>query len=663
MRGRVTHEGGAPAGPMMDDEPLPDIQVTPPARRTTLGRWSVLLLGIGLSAVLAATAFVTGILSFGAVPKLVVLGLVVVVVLRALWHLLRRRWAATPLVRPPPVDTRERCARPGAIVDADVRDADGDSEAERNGSRLRLRRRLRPLATAILADREGWDEATAPARLAAGDWTDDPLAAAMFAEDEASSGWRLRLRAALGVPASYATRVHACLQALEREAGREPATDLALGMAAPSREKGNWAEGVWRTGYWTGIGGVALLLVAGGVVTSTEALVLAGAVCFALGGYARVVDPPDPSLAVTRTFDPPDPNPGETVAVSVRVSNEGDRPLADLRLVDRVPDHLAVTDGSPAHGAFLWPGASTTFEYTVLATAGEHPFDASYAMVRDPSGEAERTLTVATDANVLVCEPGSVAGDVPLHPKTLTVAGRVRAESGGEGVEFHDLREYRQGDPLKRVDWNTLARRGDLATRRFHQEQAASVVLVVDVRPAADLAPTTDSPTAIDRSLSGARALLETLTDDGDRVGIATMGVSRRWLPPRKGRTHLATARDILAHSRDGETDGRSPAIDADQYRRELGTRLPSDAQVVLLSPLADETPVAVAEWLQANRYPVTVLSPDPTGPDTVGSRVLRLERDRRFDRLRHLGARVIEWPRGESVAQAIDRSKGGPAT
>lgn len=57
--------------------------------------------------------------------------------------------------------------------------------AEREGlgaarTRHRLRRRLEELAVAAVAWRRGWDDATARERVAAGTWTDDPVAATYF---------------------------------------------------------------------------------------------------------------------------------------------------------------------------------------------------------------------------------------------------------------------------------------------------------------------------------------------------------------------------------------------------------------------------------------------------------------------------------------------------
>jgi len=66
----------------------------------------------------------------------------------------------------------------------------------------------------------------------------------------------------------------------------------------------------------------------------------------------------------------------------------------------------------------------------------------------------------------------SAGGDLPLRGLTTKYHGRVPTDVGGAGVEFHATREYRRGDPVKRIDWNRRARTGELATLELREERA-----------------------------------------------------------------------------------------------------------------------------------------------------------------------------------------------
>ena len=62
--------------------------------------------------------------------------------------------------------------------------------------------------------------------------------------------------------------------------------------------------------------------------------------------------------------------------------------------------------------------------------------------------------------------------------QTTQYAGDVSTETGGSGLEFFSVRDYRPGDPMKWVDWNKLSKTGELATINYRKEQTATVTLL-----------------------------------------------------------------------------------------------------------------------------------------------------------------------------------------
>src|SRR5918912_409029 len=57
--------------------------------------------------------------------------------------------------------------------------------------------------------------------------------------------------------------------------------------------------------------------------------------------------------------------------------------------------------------------------------------------------------------------------------------GRARR---GEGMDFHGVREWRQGDPLRRVHWPTTARTGRLSVVEFERAFQQDLVIALDLR-------------------------------------------------------------------------------------------------------------------------------------------------------------------------------------
>ena len=64
--------------------------------------------------------------------------------------------------------------------------------------------------------------------------------------------------------------------------------------------------------------------------------------------------------------------------------------------------------------------------------------------------------------------------------------GHRRSPSHGSSVEFADFRAYVPGDDMRRVDWHAYARFGRLFLRLYHDEQNATLHLLLDVSASMD---------------------------------------------------------------------------------------------------------------------------------------------------------------------------------
>jgi len=412
------------------------------------------------------------------------------------------------------------------------------------------------------------------------------------------------------------------------------------------------------TGRWDGIAGVALALVGVGVVARQPGLVLTGAVGVGYAVYARIGEAPEATIEVERTVSDDTPAPGDDVVVTVRAHNVGDAALPDLRLVDGVPPGLEVVDGPARIGTALRPGATAVFEYTVRASRGEHEWEPMRGITRDAAGSQERTTELAAPTRI-VCTPElSAGGDLPLRGLTTKYHGRVPTDVGGAGVEFHATREYRRGDPVKRIDWNRRARTGELATLELREERAATVVLLIDARESAYAAAEPDADTAVEASVQAAGQAFTALLDGGDRVGIATLGPRDCWLSPGAGTAHAARGRETLATDPALAPTPVEGGFYQSLWFRRFRRRLPADAQVLFFTPLLDDSAASLARRIDAHGHLVTVLSPDVTAGDTPGTRLVAFERRERLRELRGAGIRTTEWG-DRSFPVAVARATG----
>ncbi|MCT9095689.1 DUF58 domain-containing protein [Haloarchaeobius sp. HME9146] len=418
------------------------------------------------------------------------------------------------------------------------------------------------------------------------------------------------------------------------------------------------------TRRWRGVVSISLVAMTIGVVANRPDVLLVSLLGVVYAAYPRLTSPPEPSLAIERALSDEDPDHGDPVEVTVTVTNTGDRPLPDLRLVDGVPEMLTVTDGMARHGASLRAGGSTTFSYTVEAKRGTYPFDPATVVSRDLSGEHEVETTVAASTEI-DCTQG-IEG-VTARSQTLARSGQVVSDTGGSGVEFHRTREYQRGDPLNRIDWNRYARTGDLSTTEFRTEQAASVVCLVDARPAAYRARP-DHPHAVALCTSAAEQIVGAFAADRNQVGVAAFYDDLVWHPVGMGPTHRASIQRLLTTHEAFSSKEPDETPDTTELLADLRHRLTERTQVVLLSPLCDDDIVETARRLEEYGHAVTVVTPDVTGDETVGQRLASVQRAARIRTLRGAGIPTSEWRSDEPLEAALAtqgaraHSRGVPA-
>ncbi|UTF53030.1 DUF58 domain-containing protein [Natronosalvus rutilus] len=426
---------------------------------------------------------------------------------------------------------------------------------------------------------------------------------------------------------------------------------------------------------WTVALGIALVAVGVGVVARDAAVFLSSVVALTYAVYGYATTPPSLQLVVKRRFEPSNPVPGESVSVTVTVANDGTDAAPDVCVADQPPTDLAL-DGTPRAVGSLAPGESLTFEYAVNPRRGTHVFDDVVVESRNVSGserlrrryefegegededEDEGQDQDQDDGNGTRLTWNDALERLPLAGQTIQHPGRVETDVGGEGLEFHSLRPFQPSDPMRRVDWKRLARTGELTTIEFREERATSVVVVVDARDASAVVRNSGELDGRSLSIRATEWLATTLLAENNRVGVALYGGRGDYLLPRTGRDQLARVRRLLDGEWCGSFGRPSWLAHGDQSIDRFCRHLADEKQVVFVTPLLDDDPVASVRRFRAYGHEVTVVCPGVADrPDLAGA-LERLEVDRRRSTLRSHGVRVVEWRPDESLHVAVDRSK-----
>jgi uncharacterized protein (DUF58 family) len=131
----------------------------------------------------------------------------------------------------------------------------------------------------------------------------------------------------------------------------------------------------------------------------------------------------------------------------------------------------------------LRPGSSQEIQYTVRShTRGVHRIGPLAVRVRDPFGLGLRAAAVSGDAELVV-----LPRVVPL-PSARSLGSGIGSEGSVphmvalHGEDDQTVREYRDGDDLRRIHWPATARTGELMVRQEDRPAKRRAVVILDSR-------------------------------------------------------------------------------------------------------------------------------------------------------------------------------------
>jgi uncharacterized protein (DUF58 family) len=348
---------------------------------------------------------------------------------------------------------------------------------------------------------------------------------------------------------------------------------------------------------------------------------------------------------------------GVAKEVALRLVNRSGRGLR-LGLYDHYPrDGLA--EQLPL--ALALPNersAQISYRYTPTRR-GDLMFGRCDVRIASPLRLWERRLSLGEPQTVRVFPNFAALSGYALMAtdNRLSQIGVLLRRRRGEGMDFHQLREYREGDSQRQVDWNATSRMRKLISREYRDERDQHIVFLIDCgrrMSATDLSAA--HLTHFDHVLNAALLLGYVSLRQGDAVGYLTFATEApRFSAPRKS----GAAVSVLLN---GLYDVQ-PSLSVPDYTQaavQLSARLKRRALVIVLSNLRDEDDETLAPALRllTERHLVLFASlREPTLDDKLREAVHDLdsaathvaavdyayERQRALKRIERSGAMVLD--------------------
>ena len=287
---------------------------------------------------------------------------------------------------------------------------------------------------------------------------------------------------------------------------------------------------------------------------------------------------------------------------------------------------------------------------------GRHPISLTAAAATSRLG-AYRTEGLADDPVVLTTLPLSAEFDAAdVVPRPAGLVGSHRANRQGSGREPAEVRPFRPGDRLRRINWRVSSRTGELHVTSTWADRDTHVLLLLDT--AADIGRSDGvdgAASSLDIAVRAAAAIADHFLRAGDRVGLVDLGRRVREVPVGSGRRHLRRLLEALVVAEPGgdHRDAMPPVRPTT-----------AGALVVALSPLVGRTaPTQIARMALHGHTVVVVdtLPPDVDPPSAslagLAARVRAMERAVEIDQLGELGVPVVQW-RGRGTLDEVLRRR-----
>lgn len=393
-------------------------------------------------------------------------------------------------------------------------------------------------------------------------------------------------------------------------------------------------------------------LVAGVLSGRPDVLVLA--VPFVLGAAMASIRRPG-AVPTVRIDAPTGPLTEHTeVAVTVSVDNV------------RGPDCAAVIRFRPGRSLEVQPRDSLVAVQIPADGMRAHQIPAGLLRWGRPEpGSVEVTcigadLLLQTDvtrargsALTVVPEVGAFSADDAM-PNAAGLVGVHRSRRTGDGGELAGVRAYGPGDRLRRIDWRTSLRTGDLHIAQTLSDRDAELVVLLDLLH--EVGSPDGVHSILDTTVHAAAGIATHYLDRGDRVALQEFGASSRLLRAAGGRRRRVVLLEWLLAVRPATSD-----FDVESLMRSW-SRVPRSSLVVVLTPLLDERSAAIAALLARGGRSVVAVDTLPVDLAPTGSgrwadvafRLGRLERANGIAQLAEHGVPTVRWDGAGSLDQVL---------
>jgi uncharacterized protein (DUF58 family) len=173
------------------------------------------------------------------------------------------------------------------------------------------------------------------------------------------------------------------------------------------------------------------------------------------------------------------------VQLSVQQAADAIAPLAtEVDVFDGVPG-TAEFEGLPQRVVVPTEGAVQLSYRLRSMKRGDLVIQCAELLRPSPFGLWLRKETAGEATTVRVYPNFSAVAGFALHAvdNRISLMGIRKKPRRGQGLDFHQLRDFIQGDSLRQIDWKATSRHGRTISREFQEERDQQVIFLMDCGP------------------------------------------------------------------------------------------------------------------------------------------------------------------------------------
>ncbi|HEV2701890.1 MAG TPA: DUF58 domain-containing protein [Steroidobacteraceae bacterium] len=279
--------------------------------------------------------------------------------------------------------------------------------------------------------------------------------------------------------------------------------------------------------------------------------------------------------------------------------------------------HLPVgLDASTAVRAVEVPGAGAMVDLPAVSRRlGEIRWPVQPARLAGPLGLAWWSLRLDGEERSCV-----VPAMLSLKETAVGAAlsGARISHAIGPGSQVEQLRDYRSSDPLRVIDWRATARRRQMVSRDFAEDQHLDVIVALDVGRSSRIQ--CGSLDRLGHYVNATARLAQYVVAQDDRIGLVVFGDQPlAVVPPTRGHNGVMRVRALLSGIQSQTTDSNVMHA-ASQVLRRVRQR----SLVVLMTDIDDassEGPLVAALRLLQPRHLPFVAALSQLDPGAIADR------------------------------------------